>query len=187
MDVQMPGMNGLDAFVEMRKVNPAARVMMMTGFSVETVLSEALAKGALGVLHKPFAVPDLLAVLERSPGGDGILIADDDVDFAESLRRLIDARGFGVTVARDGREALERALAGNFACLVLDLRLPVLNGLEVFLELQKHGRLIPTFVVTGYSVEEGIRAEALRGVTEGYFVKPFDPASLLSAIEAQVG
>jgi two-component system response regulator HydG len=186
MDVQMPGMNGLDAFLEMRKADPGARVMMMTGFSVETVLSEALARGALGVLHKPFAVHDLLAVLERSPGGGTVLLADDDVDFAASLRPLIESKGFAVTVARDGREALDLALAGDFVCLVLDLRLPVVNGLELFLELQKNGRFIPTIVVTGYAAEEGVRAEALRGAADGYFVKPVDPARLLSAIEAQV-
>jgi two-component system, NtrC family, response regulator HydG len=186
MDVQMPGMNGLDAFLEMRKCNPAAQVMMMTGFSVEKVLSDALAHGAVGVLHKPFAVADLLAEVEKTTRSRAVLIADDDADFVESIVPIVEERGFAVAVARDGREAVERALGGEFACMILDLRLPVLNGLEVYLELQSRGRQLPTIIVTGYAVEEGVRADALRGAAEDYLVKPIDPSRLLSAIEAQV-
>jgi DNA-binding response OmpR family regulator len=186
MDVQMPGMNGLEAFLECRKVNPAARVMMMTGFSFETVLSEAIANGAIGVLHKPFAVTELLAVLERNAGPGAILVADDDADFIDSVVPILARSGFSVTVAKDGGDALDKALFGNFECLVLDLRLPGLSGVDVFLALEERGRRIPTIIVTGFSVEEGDRAEKLRQSADGYLVKPVDPARLVSAIEASV-
>jgi DNA-binding response OmpR family regulator len=186
MDVQMPGMNGLEAFLECRKANPAARVMMMTGFSVETVLREAVANGALGVLHKPFAVTELLAVLERDAAPGTVLIADDDPDFVDSVLPILASRGFSVAVAKDGLDALDKASVGNFDCLVLDLRLPGLSGVDVHLALEERGRRIPTVIVTGFAAEAGDPAEALRQAVGAYLVKPVDPARLVSAIEASV-
>jgi two-component system, NtrC family, response regulator HydG len=60
MDVKLPGMNGVEAFFAIRRHNPDAQVIMMTGFSVEQLLAQAVLSGARGVLHKPFAIPDLL-------------------------------------------------------------------------------------------------------------------------------
>src|SRR5579863_7139952 len=65
MDVKLPGMSGVEAFFEFKKIRPGARVMMMTGFSLEQLITQAIENGALGVLRKPFAIQDLLHVLER--------------------------------------------------------------------------------------------------------------------------
>ena len=64
MDVKMPGMTGVDAFFELRKLRPDARVIMMTGFSVEQLVDRAVANGAIGVLRKPLAIPQLLQAIE---------------------------------------------------------------------------------------------------------------------------
>jgi DNA-binding response OmpR family regulator len=64
-DVKLPGMNGVESFFAFRKIKPDAKVVMMTGFSVEQLLAQAIENGALAVLHKPFAIPEILAVLER--------------------------------------------------------------------------------------------------------------------------
>ena len=71
--------------------------------------------------------------------------------------------------------------------LVLDLRLPILDGLEVYLELKKHGRTLPTIIVTGYVEEEGENVDVLRSLTvTGCLLKPFDPDLLLEEIEKLV-
>ena len=54
MDVKMAGMNGVEAFFEILKLKPNAQVIMVTAFSVEHLLQQAVDKGAAGVLHKPF-------------------------------------------------------------------------------------------------------------------------------------
>jgi two-component system, NtrC family, response regulator HydG len=69
MDVKLPGIDGVEAFLEMRKAKPAAPVIMMTGFSVEQSLARAIAGGAAGVLHKPFAIGELLQAIERAQPG----------------------------------------------------------------------------------------------------------------------
>jgi CheY-like chemotaxis protein len=63
MDIAMPGKNGVESFFEIRKFKPDARVYMMTGFSVEALVQQALNQGALGVLHKPFDLTKLLCML----------------------------------------------------------------------------------------------------------------------------
>ncbi len=63
MDVRMPGINGVESFLEIRKFKPAARIVIMTGFSVENLLVQALDNGALTVLYKPFQSADFLALL----------------------------------------------------------------------------------------------------------------------------
>jgi DNA-binding response OmpR family regulator len=63
MDVRMPVMNGVDSFLAIRRIDPTARVVMMTGFK-EAMVSRALESGALGLLNKPFPPNDMLAKLE---------------------------------------------------------------------------------------------------------------------------
>ena len=64
MDVRLPGMNGVESLFEMRRLKSDAKVMMMTGFSVEELPQQAVEGGAFGVLHKPFAPAALLAAIE---------------------------------------------------------------------------------------------------------------------------
>lgn len=184
MDVKLPGMNGVETFFEFKKIRPHARVLMMTGFSVEQLVAQAVENGALGVLYKPFAVVQLLEMLERVKPRGMVLVADDDPDFARSIEPVLRRNGYVVEVARNGREALEKASAPGVNCLILDLRLPLLSGLEVYLKLRETGKPIPTIFVTGFADEEQATLTRLEHFTEGLLIKPFDPADLLKALEA---
>jgi CheY-like chemotaxis protein len=64
-DVKMPGMNGVESFIEIRKFRPNANVVMMSGFADDGVIEKALKNGARGLLRKPFEVEDLMAKLEE--------------------------------------------------------------------------------------------------------------------------
>jgi two-component system response regulator HydG len=183
MDVKLPGRNGVESFFEIRKIHPQARVVMMTAYSVEQLVAQAVERGALGVLRKPFDTGRMLAMLEDVKPEGVILVADDDPDFVESLRQLLAEKGCRVIVARTGREALSAVLAGGIDILVLDLRLPVLSGLEVYLELKRRNRALPTVIVTGYPLEEAEAVNQLRAMSvAGCLVKPFDPHRLLDII-----
>ena len=63
MDVDMPVMNGVEGFMEIRKLRPNARIVMMTGFW-RPIVERALASGALGLLQKPFRFSELLAWID---------------------------------------------------------------------------------------------------------------------------
>ncbi|MBN1993104.1 MAG: response regulator [Anaerolineae bacterium] len=185
MDVRLPGMNGLESFFEIRRINPQAKVVMMTGYSVEQLLSQAIKNGAMGVLHKPLEISKLLALLEKVKPNGIILLADDDQDFIDSLEEFLAASGYLVVVAHTGQEAVDRILANNIDLLILDLKLPVLSGLEVYLTLKKHNRVLPTIIITGYAVEEAANIDKLKTMSvSGCFIKPFDPKDLLQAIRS---
>jgi two-component system response regulator HydG len=183
-DVKLPGMNGVESFFAFRRIKPDAKVVMMTGFSVEQLLAQAIENGALAVLHKPFAIPDILAVLERIKPHGVVVIADDDPDFADSIEPVLRGAGYKVLVARDGEDAVAKVARGGVDLLVLDLGLPLLSGLEVYLRLKDAGKLVPTIVVTGREQELGADIATLQTMAEGFLVKPFDPAHLLRAIAA---
>jgi DNA-binding response OmpR family regulator len=112
---------------------------------------------------------------------DGILVVDDDADFVRDL--LLD-NGYTVFVAANGQQAIERVRANGIDILILDLRLPILNGLETYLELKHTGHAVPTIIVTAYSEQESDNIDKLRSSSvSGILRKPFDPRELLKAIE----
>jgi two-component system response regulator HydG len=183
-DVKLPGMNGVESFFAFRRIKPDAKVVMMTGFSVEQLLVQAIENGALAVLHKPFAIPDILAVLERVKPHGVVVVADDDPDFADSIEPVLRGAGYKVLVARDGEDAVAKVVCGGVDLLILDLGLPLLSGLEVYLRLKDVGKLVPTIVVTGRERELGADMATMQTMAEGFLVKPFDPEHLLRAIAA---
>lgn len=184
VDVRMPGQNGVESFMQIRQLKPDARVVMMTGFSVEQLLEEAVQNGAWGVLHKPLDMDRVLGMLRQvSPAG--ILIADDDQDFVSGLREVLEDHGYQVLLAYNGQEAIERVLAGRVDVLVLDLRMPILDGLGVYLELRRRGRVVPTIIVTAFAPEETDALDRLSSYeVSGVLTKPFKTEALLRAISA---
>lgn len=64
-DVKMPGMNGVECMIEVRRIKSEARIIMMSGFSDDGLVERALANGALGLLRKPFEFDDLQARLNE--------------------------------------------------------------------------------------------------------------------------
>lgn len=181
MDVKLPGMNGVETFFEFKKIRPDARVMMMTGFSLEQLITQALENGALGVLKKPFAIQDLLKVLEQIKPRGMVVVADDDPEFAASLEPILVQHGYRVVTASTGEEALDKASADGVDCLVLDLSMPLLTGIDVYRKLQAIGKSIPTIFVTGLPGERHNAISELH-MDSGVLMKPFDPSELLRAI-----
>jgi len=66
MDIKMPGINGVQTFREIKKVNPQAVVIMMTAYSVEDLIKEALEEGAYAVVYKPFDIEKILSLIESA-------------------------------------------------------------------------------------------------------------------------
>ncbi len=183
MDVKLPGKNGVESFIEIKKFKPGVRVVMMTGYSLEQLLEQAVRNGAWGVLHKPLDMNHILKMLEKIKP-DGILITDDDPDFVESIKDLLMNEGYNVFVAENGKEAIERIQKNNIDILILDLRMPILGGIETYLELKKSGHIVPTIIVTAFADEEVGTIEKLHSMSvSGILKKPFDPRELLDIIE----
>lgn len=183
MDIMMPGKNGVESFFEIRQLKPDAKVYMMTGFSVEQLVQQAIEHGAMGVLSKPVDLKRLLSVLDEVKPSGVVLIAEDDPQFGPELVNLIESGGFACKLATNGAEALEVMQTGTIDILVLDLKLPVIDGVEVYTMLKQAGTVVPTIIITGHASEHADTLHAMRDVSvTGVLNKPFDPSVLLDQL-----
>ncbi len=111
-----------------------------------------------------------------------ILIADDDPQILRALQITLAAHGYGVIVARDGREAISLASSHHPELLVLDLGMPVLTGIQV-IEAVRGWSSAPILVVSGRS-DSADKVDALDAGADDYVTKPFAVDELLARIRA---
>lgn len=113
-----------------------------------------------------------------------ILIIEDDVAIAEIERDFLAINGFAVTVETDGRAGMEKALAGGFDLVLLDLMLPGADGYEVCRRIR--AKLdIPILMVTA-KIEEVDKIRGLGLGADDYIPKPFSPTELVARVKANL-
>ena len=112
-----------------------------------------------------------------------ILIVEDEVLLAKSLREILEDSGHEVSSAYDGQEGLELARSTPFDLLILDLMLPKLNGFQVARTLRKERNGIAILMLTAKS-DILDRVEGLDSGADYYLTKPFDKRELLACINA---
>jgi two-component system, NtrC family, response regulator HydG len=180
MDVRLPGIDGMQTFFEFRRLRPSAQVIMMTGFSVEKLISDALNGGAVGVLHKPFAASELLNTLEAVKPRGLVMVADDDPEFRQNTTDLLSRTGYKVEIARNGDEAATTLRSTDCDCLIMDLELPLLSAIEVLRGLNGSSRMVPIILLVPSLANQMDIPRSL--IAERVLIKPFDPAILLAAV-----
>jgi len=112
--------------------------------------------------------------------GRRVLVVDDEAVAANSVRRTLNRRGFRVDEAFSGREALNRILNEMYDLVLLDMKMPDTNGLELLPTIRKHRPTLPVVMVTGYaSIDTAV--EAIQRGAADYVAKPFTPEELFSA------
>ena len=110
-----------------------------------------------------------------------ISVVDDDDSVRESLQGLIRSVGFAVEVFASGEEFLRSNRLPDTSCLILDVRMPKMNGLELQRELAARNCEIPVVFMTAHG-DEAAHAQAMRQGSVDYLLKPFKEESLLNAI-----
>ena len=110
-----------------------------------------------------------------------VMIVDDDESIRRAARRLIKSYGFPVETFASAEDFLSSGRLHETACLVLDVQMPELNGLELQSRLITDGHQVPIIFITAFN-DENARAQALKAGALGYLVKPFEEADLLTAI-----
>ena len=112
-----------------------------------------------------------------------ISVVDDDDSVRESLRGLMRSVGFAVAVFASAEKFLISDDLRNTDCLILDVRMPGMNGLDLQRHLVKAHHQIPIVFITAHGNEEARRG-ALNGGAASYLLKPFSEEALLNAIDA---
>lgn len=114
-----------------------------------------------------------------------ILIAEDEPRIAAFLEKGLRANGFTTSLANDGREAVEKALASQFDLLILDLGLPNQDGFQVLEQLRGQGEQIPIIILTARD-DITDKVAGLEGGADDYVTKPFRFAELLARVRARL-
>src|SRR5437588_1391402 len=118
---------------------------------------------------------------ENMPADPVVSIVDDDVSVRRSTRRLLRCSGFRAEVFASAEEFLESQSAAETACLILDLRMPGMNGLELQRRLAQNGNRVPIIFLSAHASEEDERS-ALRAGAVQFLRKPISKEALLNAI-----
>ena len=112
-----------------------------------------------------------------------ILVADDEQEIRNLLDHFLKGQGYEVILASDGNEALKLASEKNPQVIILDIKMPSLDGLEVCKRLKEkeQTKLIPVIVITGF---EDNKMEALNIGADDFVNKPFDMAEISSRVKS---
>lgn len=108
-------------------------------------------------------------------------VVDDDEMLRESLPDLLRDLGFAAKAFASGQEFLSSGYADKTSCLILDVAMPQMSGLDLQEELKRRGYAIPIIFITGQKDEE-IRDHALKQGAVKFLYKPFDDSVLLDAV-----
>jgi FixJ family two-component response regulator len=114
-----------------------------------------------------------------------IAVVDDDHSVRKALCRLLRSVDLEVDSYGSGREFLDALKDALPDCLVLDLRMPDMNGLELKRHLTDRGIQVPTVIITGHD-EPGMHAECMAAGVSRYLRKPLDDLALLEAIDRAI-
>lgn len=111
-----------------------------------------------------------------------VSIVDDDESVRESLPDLLREFGFAARAFSSAQEFLSSGCVGETSCLILDMAMPGMSGMELQQELKRLGQKIPIIFITGRK-DEAIRTQALKQGAVGFLLKPFSDAALLAALK----
>src|ERR1700751_4785965 len=110
-----------------------------------------------------------------------VSVVEDDRFFRESMSRLLRSLGYSVEAFPSAADFLASARLVETACLIADIHMPAMTGLELYKRLMDAGRAIPTILVTAYP-DDDVRARALNDGVVCYLRKPVDEKHLMRCL-----
>ena len=112
-----------------------------------------------------------------------ISIVDDDEFMREALKGLMKSLGHRVEAAASAEEFLRSPHICRTSCLIADVQMPGMTGLDLHRHLSASGKPIPTILITAYP-DDSVRERAVAAGAIGYLSKPFDESDLLACIRS---
>lgn len=110
-----------------------------------------------------------------------VLIVEDEVRLAETLRDLLEPEHYTADICHDGESGLDNALSGIYDLVILDVMLPKLDGFSLLRCLRREGKTVPVLMLSARS-ELSDRVEGLDCGADYYLTKPFEPRELLACV-----
>jgi len=189
LDLRLPDVDGLTLLEQLKASEKTANIPVVI-VSILEDQREGFKRGAADYLGKPIDEEQLLTTIESIlTKRDRVLIVDDDRDTVGFLKEALSRSGFTPLVVYDGRQTLSRAKEEQPGLILLDLKMPGMDGYEVLerLKRDKATRHIPVIVMTGTGDEEDKRERVLGMGAVQFLVKPLAISELLTTIRRVVG
>lgn len=115
-----------------------------------------------------------------------VLIIEDEVKIARNITRVMDDQySWAVDISTDGEDGLHLALTNPYDLIILDIGLPIINGIEILKQLRDKGKKTPVLILTARDDKQDI-VNGLEAGADDYIVKPFDMKELLARCQAIV-
>lgn len=121
-------------------------------------------------------------MLSSDPSPVKILLVDDEEHIRKTVCRFLCMEGYDVQMAGNGAEALQEISRGDFHVVVLDIRMPGINGFEVLHKIKSDHPRTRVIMLTGVADSNPVRAEALAKGASAFLIKPCKLDTLLKTI-----
>jgi FixJ family two-component response regulator len=126
---------------------------------------------------------DIQTMTDTQPKTNLVVIVDDDDSMRSALQGLLKVAGLPTQAFASAEEFLKSGQQHQTACLIADIRMPGMSGLELQAQLNADGCRIPTIFITAHG-DEKMRLQALRAGAVEFLSKPFDDEALLDSVRA---
>jgi FixJ family two-component response regulator len=189
VDVQMPGMNGLQLQSHLAAEGCGIPIIFITAYDDRESRGRAMRAGAVAFLSKPFGDEQLLQIIRSALRGEFgvsknlISIIDDDESVRRTTIRLIESFGFRAAAFESAERFLSSLHLNDASCLIVDVRIPGMNGLQLQSRLAAAGCRIPIIFITSYDDKES-RQRAMQAGAVAFLGKPFTDEELLQWIRS---
>ena len=189
VDVRMPGMSGLKLQSHLAALGCKIPIIFITAYDDTASRQRALQAGAVAFLGKPFTDEILLRTIRSALLGqlgvrkNLISLVDDDESIRRATTLLIESFGFHAAAFESAESFLKSDQLHTTACLIVDIQMPGMNGLQLLSHLAAAGYKIPIIFITAYDKEKS-RQQALQAGAVAFLGKPFSDELLLRALRA---
>jgi FixJ family two-component response regulator len=121
--------------------------------------------------------------MPRKGGAKLVVVVDDEEPVRKAVERLLRAAGLTVKSYASAEDFLESGQVKGTGCLVADIRMPGMSGLDLLAELNRQRLPIPTILITAHG-DEDLRMQAMRAGAVKFLPKPVDGATMLASVQA---
>jgi FixJ family two-component response regulator len=188
LDIQMPGMNGLELQSRLASLGFTVPIVFITAYDDEESCGRAIRAGAAAFLSKPFSDEQLWQTVRSALEGEPtlpklILIVDDDESIRRTTRLLLESCGFRAEGFESAEDFLKSDDIRRASCLIVDVLMPGMDGLQLQSQLAATGHSIPIIFITAYDSTEYQR-RAIQAGAVAFLGKPFSDEQLLQTIQS---
>ncbi|WP_207260482.1 response regulator [Desulfovibrio sp. Huiquan2017] len=207
-DWNMPDTDGIQLVLRIRKapgIRHKPKIIMLTAYGQESIRRRAEAIGLDGYMLKPFnrsilfdTIMDTLSdSVENKPKrssraehsgvpsnlpGTHILLAEDNEINQQVAREILEGADIKVSIADNGRKAMEMALAGNYNAVLMDIQMPIMDGFKAVRGIRKGGKTsLPIIAMTAHALV-GDREKSIESGMNDHVTKPIDPVELMKTL-----